>query len=90
MKRMAFESMVGMTRWICRIVAVLPESAGVNVPRSRNCLIFDMRRRDEAEGERSMMGSRRRAEGFLRFETRAEFVVIGVGAAAWRERLRPR
>lgn len=69
---------------------MLPESAGENVPRSRNCLMFDMRRRDEAEGERRIMGSRRREEGFLRLETRDGFVVIGVGTAAWRERLRPR
>lgn len=69
---------------------MLPESAGAKVPDSRNCLMFDMRRRDEADGERRMMGSRRRAEGFLRLETRDEFVVIEVGAAAWRERLRPR
>lgn len=40
--------------------------------------MFDIRRREEAEGERRMMGSGRRAwwEGFLRRETREAFVAV--------------
>jgi len=78
-------------RCVCRMDAVLLESAGVKTPCSRNCLMLDMRRREEADGERRIIGSSRRVEGFLRLETRAEFVeredVVG---AALRERDFPR
>jgi hypothetical protein len=75
------------------------ESAGTKTPFSRNCFIFDMRSNDEADGERRMIGSRRLPvcpvpEGFLRFETRAGFVLppVGVGpeVAARDLLLRPR
>jgi hypothetical protein len=79
---MGLESIEGRTRCVWRIVAVEPESAGEKVPCSRNCFMFDMRRREEAEGERRMIGSRRRADGFLRLETSAEFVVRDVVGAA--------
>jgi hypothetical protein len=37
--------------------------------------MLDMRSNDDAEGERRIIGSRRRElEGFFRFDTRAEFV----------------
>ena len=54
------------------------ESAGMYVPESRNDLMFDIRRREEAEGERSMIGSGRRP-AFLSLEAR---VVVGAGAVA--------
>ena len=68
------------------------ESAGTNKPPSRNCFMFDMRRREEAEGESRMMGSRRRpgCPGFLRFETRAGFVDVDVAVAVERDFERPR
>jgi hypothetical protein len=51
-----------------------------------------MRRREEAEGERRMMGSRRRPgwPGFLRLETRAGFVEGAVVVAEERDLERPR
>lgn len=63
-------SIEGMKREICKIEAEeldveLAESAGINAPPSRNDLMFDMRRIDDADGERSMIGSGRRA-GVLR------------------------
>lgn len=63
-------SIEGMNREICRMEAEevdveLAESAGINAPPSRNDLIFDMRRIEDADGERSIMGSGRRA-GALR------------------------
>jgi hypothetical protein len=66
MKRMAREgSMPGRTRVICKIEAeeldvALEDSGGTYTPFSMNDLIFDIRRRDEADGERRMMGSGRR------------------------------
>jgi len=73
-------------RWVCRIEAVELESAGTKIPDSRNCLMFDIRRREEAEGESRIMGSRRRpAVGFLRLETRALFVVMEDVVGAERE-----
>lgn len=38
----------------------MDESGGVYIPLSKNDLIFVMRRRDEAEGDRRMIGSGRR------------------------------
>lgn len=63
-------SIEGMKREICKIEAEeldveFAESAGTYAPPSRNDLIFDMRRIEDADGERSMMGSGRRA-GVLR------------------------
>jgi hypothetical protein len=40
------------------------ESAGVKRPLSRNDLILDIRSREEAEGERRMIGSGRRTGAF--------------------------
>lgn len=59
-------SMEGMKREICRIEAEeleveLAESEGMNAPPSRNDLILDMRRIEDADGDKSMMGSGRRA-----------------------------
>lgn len=48
-----------MIRDRCIIDAVAELSAGTNRPPSRKDLMLDMRRRDEAEGERRMMGSGR-------------------------------
>ncbi len=84
------------------MVAVAPDdpakalSGGMYVPLSRNDLMLDMRRRDEAEGERRMIGSGRR-DGFLGRETRDELpAATDAGIAGvedgWlgRGRLRPR
>jgi len=59
----------GRTREICRIDAdeldvAMDESGGVYMPDSRNDLMFDMRSKEEADGDRSMIGSGRRAEAF--------------------------
>jgi len=84
-------SMRGTSCCVCRIEAVLFEIIGVKMPCSRNCSIFDIWRREDVKGERRIIGSKRRAEGFLRLETRAEFGeredIVG---AAWRERVLPR
>jgi hypothetical protein len=43
--------------------------------------MFDMRRREEAEGERRMMGcSMRRVGFFVRFETRGAWGAAGLGS----------
>jgi len=54
---------------MCRIEAEevevdMDESGGVYIPPSRNDLIFDMRRSEDAEGDSRMMGSGRRVEAF--------------------------
>lgn len=57
---------------MCRILAVVPEeparalSGGMYVPVSRNDLMLDMRKREEAEGESKMIGSGRRMGFFGR------------------------
>lgn len=55
-------SIEGRRREMCNIEADeldvdVDESAGMYEPLSRNDLIFDMRKREDAEGDRRMMGS---------------------------------
>jgi hypothetical protein len=65
---------------LSRLAVVWAMSGGVKSPFSRKGFMFDMRRREEAEGERRMMGSSLRpgALGLERLETRAE-LLEGVG-----------
>jgi hypothetical protein len=73
MKRMGRAvSIEGRKREMCRIEAEeleveMEDSGGMYVPDSRNDLIFDIRRSEEADGERRMIGSGRRtgALGFI-------------------------
>jgi len=58
-------SIEGSRREICKIEALeldveLEDSAGMYMPFSRKDLMFDMRRREDAEGESRIMGSGRR------------------------------
>jgi hypothetical protein len=63
MKRIGrWGSIEGKIRSICRIEAEeldpeLDESAGIYVPLSRKDLMFDIRRREDAEGDRRIIGS---------------------------------
>ena len=64
MKRKGFSPNEGIVRVMCRRFAVVwvdkvGWSGGTNRPESRKVLMLDMRRRDDAEGERRMMGSER-------------------------------
>lgn len=54
---------------------------GMNTPSSRKVFTLDMRRRDDAEGERRIIGSWRRAGFFCRFETRGDGCGCAVGTA---------
>lgn len=66
MKRKArLGSMLFRLRDMCRMVELEEPSAGVKTPLSRKDLILLRRRREDAEGERRMMGSGRRPPGFL-------------------------
>jgi hypothetical protein len=64
--------MEGMTRWT-RTMFVLAEvaSAGVKTPSSRNCLTLPIRRSEDADGDKRIMGSRRLVGLRWRLETRA-------------------
>lgn len=58
-------SIFGINRWTWRIDAVelevdTDDSGAVYIPPSRNDLILDIRKSDDAEGESKMMGSGRR------------------------------
>lgn len=58
-------SMEGSRRDICKMDAdeldvELDDSAGMYIPLSRKDLMFDIRRSDEAEGDKRMIGSGRR------------------------------
>lgn len=86
--------MEGRRREMWRMLAELVEparleSGGMYVPASRNDLMLPMRSREEAEGDRRMMGSGRRP-GFLGSETRAGLEAIFAAAvvAAGPARLR--
>jgi hypothetical protein len=77
--------MDGRIRDMCKIEAEeldveIDDSGGVYIPDSRNDLMFDMRRSEDAEGESRIIGSGRRAEAFG-FITRdglfARFVAAG-------------
>jgi len=62
-------SIEGRVRVMCRMEAEeldveLEESGGIYTPPSMKDLMFDIRRREDAEGERRMMGSGRRAGAF--------------------------
>jgi hypothetical protein len=62
-------SIVGNIREICRIEAdelevETEESGGIYTPLSRKDLIFDIRRSDDAEGDRRMIGSGRLVVAF--------------------------
>ena len=63
----------------CMFVAEVVSVAlgGMKTPSPRNCLTLLVRRSEEAEGESKMMGSRRLAGRFWRFETR-----VGAGREA--------
>jgi hypothetical protein len=63
------------------------ESAGMYVPDSRKDLILLMRRREDAEGERRMIGSGRRP-GFLSREAREVVVVVEGAVLVWEDFLR--
>lgn len=58
-----------MFRRVAELLEVeIEDSGGANSPSSRKVLIFDMRRRDEADGDSRIMGSGRRegaARGFV-------------------------
>ena len=77
MKVRGCDEMEGRRRWICIMFAeadVEEESVvfgGTKMPSDRKVFAFEVRRRDEAEGERRMMGCRRFCGRFWRFATRA-------------------
>lgn len=79
-------SIDGTVRMTWRIVAEeldveLVESVGMYVPLSRNDLMFDMRRRDDADGDSRMIGSGR---GGAAFGLCASVGLLGrFAAAAW-------
>lgn len=70
MKRIARTGSIEVrTRDMCKIEADevevdIEESGGVYIPPSRNDLIFDIRRSEDAEGDSRMIGSGRRVEAF--------------------------
>jgi hypothetical protein len=68
------ESMFFMIRETCSIDVLELWSGGVYRPDSRNDLALDMRSSDEADGDKRMIGSGRRA-GFW-FSTRAGLFVM--------------
>lgn len=57
--------------WIMFALFVSAALGGMKTPSSRKDLMFEVRRRDEAEGERRMMGRRRWLDFLVRLETRA-------------------
>lgn len=72
-----------INRWVCRSVEeeledALTDSGGTYMPFSRKALMFDKRRREEADGESRMIGSGR-LTGALGLCAR---VVLFVDAAA--------
>ena len=81
MKRSGCEDMEGRVRVSCRRLTEEEVSAalgGMKVPSPRKDFTLDMRRREDAEGERRMMGSRRRAGFFCSEDTRgAEGAGVG-------------
>lgn len=93
-------SMLGRRREIWRMPLAAVGAGGAYVPDSRKGLMLDMRRREEAEGERRMMGSGRR-DGFFGCvgseggmlgvveAGRAEVLGVTMGAEG-RVRVRPR
>lgn len=87
MKRKAVRgSMEGRTRVIWRRFEVALEEVsraegGMKMPSSRKDFTFDMRRREEAEGESRIMGCSMRRVGFLRFVGRD----CGMGSFFWCE-----
>lgn len=84
MKRIALEgSMDGKVRDMCKIEAdelevETEESGGIYVPDSRNDLIFDMRRSDEADGDSRIIGSGRRVETFGFIASEGLFAILAV------------
>jgi hypothetical protein len=73
-------SIEGMIRWTWRTVSTVESAVGgMYVPFSRNSLMLDMRRREEAEGERRMIGC---VMGFLVWEGRFEAIIEVVGGRA--------
>jgi hypothetical protein len=66
MKRIGrFGSTARIVRWTWSIVAVEPPaSGGVNLPSSRKDRALERRRREDAEGDRRIMGSGRRVGTF--------------------------
>lgn len=82
-------SMEGRRRVIWRRLeeALEEESSaegGMKVPDSRKDFTFDMRRREDAEGERRMMGCSMRRGGFLRLVGRE----WGIGSFFWADERR--
>lgn len=70
MKRRGCEDIVGSNRfrWSRLTFVASVEFGGMKIPSLRKDFMLDMRRREDALGERRMMGSRRRF--FWRLETR--------------------
>jgi hypothetical protein len=80
MKRIGWEDIEGMTRVRWRRLEDVSELlGGRKTPVSRNDLIFDIRSKEDAEGERRIIGSRRRVGFFWREETRGACEGAGVG-----------
>ena len=85
MKVRGCEEMDGSRRWICIMFAdadVDEESVvfgGTKTPSERNVFAFEVRSREEAEGERRIMGWSRFWGRFWRFATRAGW---GAGSLA--------
>ena len=72
MNVMGCDDMLGIRRWNCNMLlaeAVSVALGGMKTPSPRNCLTLLVRRREEAEGERRMMGWRRLLGRFWRLET---------------------
>jgi hypothetical protein len=65
MKVIGEAEMEGMTRCTrTMFVEADAASVGVKTPSSRNCFMLPIRKREEAEGDKRMMGSRRLRGGF--------------------------
>lgn len=88
MKRRGVLEIEGRLRDICRKFEVVVSVAlgGMKVPSSRKDFMFDIRRREEAEGESRIIGCSVRREGFLRFETRGEGCACAGFGSEGRER----
>jgi hypothetical protein len=74
------EEMEGMGRriWIMFAEVVSAALGGMNMPSSRKDFMFEVRRRDEAEGERRMMGWTFWWGFLVRLDTRAGWGAEGL------------
>lgn len=82
---MGWDEMEGISRriWIMLAEVVSAALGGTNMPSSRNVLMLEVRRREEADGERRMMGWTFWCGFLVIFETRA-----GWGAEGFESRVR--